>query len=80
MLETMMRSYRDYVFVENKEEQTIGDFRKHFVQHILRHLQICGTRDKSKGFTNPKILVLTPFMGDARALIDLIVEAVDLPQ
>jgi len=76
----MIRSYRDYVFIENKEEQTIADFRREFVEHAINHLKLCGSCEKSKGFTNPKILILTPFMGDARALVDLIVQQVGLQQ
>mgnify|MGYP000860199422 CR=1 FL=1 len=79
MTRTMIRSYRDYVFVENKEEQTINNFRSEFVQHALNHLKLCGASEKSKGFTNSKILILTPFMGDARAIVDMIVEQVGLP-
>jgi U3 small nucleolar RNA-associated protein 25 len=68
------------VFIENKEEERIGEFRQEFVEHVLKHLQLCGNSQKSKGFTNPKILILTPFMGDARAIIDLIAAKVNLPE
>lgn len=75
-----VQGYRDYVHVENKEEATIADFRAIYTEHIISHLKLCGEQQQSRGFTNAKILILTPFMGDARSIIDLIVDKIGLPE
>lgn len=40
--------------------------------HQLQCLKALKSNDKSKGFTNSKFLILAPYVGDAKAIFDLI--------
>jgi hypothetical protein len=42
------------------------------VIHALRHLHESTSIPNSNGFTNCKVLILTPFVGDANVFIDII--------
>ena len=65
-------SYFDHVFIENNQEEKIEDFRKLVIEHSISHIEKSLTEEKGRGFTNCKFLILTPFVGDARAITDLI--------
>ncbi len=41
-------------------------------QHQLQCLKAMKNNDKSKGFTNSKFLILAPYVGDAKAIFDII--------
>ena len=70
----VINSYFDHVFIENKQEEKIEDFRKLVIQHSISHIERSLSEEKGRGFTNCKFLILTPFVGDARAITELIEE------
>jgi hypothetical protein len=66
--------YFDHVFIENSQEEKIEEFRSIVLDHCISHLGRSLEEEKGRGYTNCKILILTPFMGDARAIMDLLEE------
>ena len=68
----LVKGYFDHVFIENDQEEKIEAFRKIVIQHSIDHLESCFKAEKGRGFTNCKVLILTPFFGDAKAIIELI--------
>ena len=41
-------------------------------EHQLKCLAALKQQKKSKGFTNAKYLIITPYVGDANAIFDII--------
>ena len=68
---TLITNYFDHIYVENNQEEKIDAFRSIVIDHSLNHLNRCLEAQKGKGFTNGKILILTPFMGDAKAILEM---------
>lgn len=38
---------------------------------MIEHENRCAKEDNSKGFTNAKSLILCPFFGDAKSIIEI---------
>jgi hypothetical protein len=41
-------------------------------QHQIKCLKALKSNQKSKGFTNAKFLIVAPYVGDAKAIFDII--------
>lgn len=74
MRKSIIKSYTDYIHIENNEEKTIEEFRSIVIEHIVGHEKLCRMEPTlSKGFTNAKAVILCPYFGDARSIIEILV-------